>query len=85
MSIATPPFAGAELDEMIATRRDLHAHPEVGFEEVRTSGLVAQRLRALGLEWEVAAIRQDRADVTASGVVVVPDATTQATIVLRRR
>jgi amidohydrolase len=50
MSIATPPFAGADLDEMIATRRDLHAHPEVGFEEVRTSGLVAQRLRALGLE-----------------------------------
>jgi hypothetical protein len=43
------------------------------------------RLRALGLEWEVAAIRQDRTDVTASGVVVVPDATTQATIVLRRR
>ena len=50
MSIATPPFAGADLDEMIATRRDLHAHPEVGFEEVRTSGLVAQRLRSLGLE-----------------------------------
>ena len=50
MSIATTPFAGADLDEMIATRRDLHAHPEVGFEEVRTSGLVAQRLRALGLE-----------------------------------
>ena len=50
MSIATPQFAGADLDEMIATRRDLHAHPEVGFEEVRTAGLVAERLRALGLE-----------------------------------
>lgn len=50
MSIATPHFAGAELDEMVATRRDLHAHPEVGFEEVRTSGIVAARLRALGLE-----------------------------------
>ena len=36
MSIATPSFAGADLDEMIATRRDLHAHPEVGFEEVRS-------------------------------------------------
>ena len=43
------------------------------------------RLRALGLDWEVAAIRQGRADVTSSGVIVVPDATTQATIVLRRR
>ena len=43
------------------------------------------QLRALDVDWEVAAIRQDRTDVTSSGVVVVPDATTQATIVLRRR
>jgi amidohydrolase len=50
MSTATSPFAGADLDEMVATRRDLHAHPELGFEEVRTSGIVAQRLRSLGLE-----------------------------------
>jgi amidohydrolase len=50
MSIATPRFTGADLDEMIATRRDLHAHPELGFEEVRTSGIVVERLRALGLE-----------------------------------
>jgi amidohydrolase len=34
---------------MIETRRDLHAHPELGFEEVRTAALVAARLRALGL------------------------------------
>ncbi len=50
MSIATPHFAGADLDELVATRRDLHAHPELGFEEVRTSGIVATRLKALGLE-----------------------------------
>jgi amidohydrolase len=50
MTIATTQFAGADLDEMVATRRDLHAHPELGFEEVRTSGIVAERLRALGLE-----------------------------------
>jgi len=43
------------------------------------------QLRALDVDWEVAAIRQDRTDVTSSGVVVVPDATTQATIVLRKR
>jgi len=50
MSTTLPSFAAADLEEMVATRRDLHAHPEVGFEEVRTSGLVAERLRALGLE-----------------------------------
>lgn len=36
--------------DLVATRRDLHEHPELAFEEVRTSGIVAQRLRALGLE-----------------------------------
>lgn len=34
---------------LIATRRDIHAHPELGFEEVRTSALVAERLARLGL------------------------------------
>src|SRR5258707_4393232 len=36
--------------DMVAMRRDSHEHPELAFEEVRTSGIVAQRLRALGLE-----------------------------------
>lgn len=36
--------------DMIALRRDLHEHPELAFEEVRTSGIVAQRLKTLGLE-----------------------------------
>lgn len=36
--------------DLIATRRDLHEHPELAFEEVRTSGIVAQRLKKLGLE-----------------------------------
>ncbi|MCC7038778.1 MAG: amidohydrolase [Burkholderiales bacterium] len=37
-------------DEFIAIRRDLHAHPELGFEEVRTAGVVHERLAALGIE-----------------------------------
>lgn len=31
-------------------RRDFHAHPELGFHEVRTAGIVARELSALGLE-----------------------------------
>jgi amidohydrolase len=37
-----------ELAELVATRRDLHAHPELGFQEHRTASLVAERLAALG-------------------------------------
>jgi amidohydrolase len=36
--------------DIIALRRDFHEHPELGFEEVRTAAIVAERLRALGLE-----------------------------------
>ncbi|HNW43607.1 MAG TPA: M20 aminoacylase family protein [Elusimicrobiales bacterium] len=35
--------------EMTAWRRDLHAHPETGFEEQRTAALVAEKLEAFGL------------------------------------
>lgn len=35
--------------ELRAWRRDFHAHPEFGFEERRTSRLVAERLRSFGL------------------------------------
>jgi hippurate hydrolase len=36
--------------EMTAWRRDIHAHPELGFEEVRTSDLVAAQLKSFGVE-----------------------------------
>ena len=36
--------------QLVATRRDLHQHPEIGFEETRTGALVAERVRALGYE-----------------------------------
>ena len=38
------------LKELVAVRRDLHQHPETAFEEVRTAGVVAARLEALGLD-----------------------------------
>ena len=36
--------------QLMAWRRDFHMHPELGFEEVRTAGIVADHLRGLGLE-----------------------------------
>ncbi|GLV58036.1 peptidase M20 [Dictyobacter sp. S3.2.2.5] len=52
--ISQPDSLKLEIDErvpdLVAMRRDLHEHPETAFEEVRTSGIVEQRLRALGLE-----------------------------------
>jgi amidohydrolase len=37
-------------DEMVTARRDFHRYPELGFQETRTSGIVADRLTDLGLE-----------------------------------
>ncbi len=37
-------------DELTGWRRDIHAHPELGFEERRTSDLVAERLAGFGIE-----------------------------------
>ncbi|MBL8344801.1 MAG: amidohydrolase [Rubrivivax sp.] len=36
--------------EMTAWRQDIHAHPELGFEENRTAGLVAAKLEAFGFD-----------------------------------
>jgi amidohydrolase len=38
------------LPDLIAFRRDLHAHPEMAFAEHRTAGRVAAALRELGME-----------------------------------
>ena len=37
-------------DELTAIRRDFHEHPELGMEEVRTSGIVAKLLTEWGIE-----------------------------------
>jgi amidohydrolase len=42
--------ASAVEQKVIAWRRDIHEHPELGDQETRTSRLVAEHLRSLGLE-----------------------------------
>ncbi len=42
--------ADARQAEAVAIRRDLHRHPELAFEENRTSAMIAEKLTKLGLE-----------------------------------
>jgi amidohydrolase len=62
----TDPMRSAALaltDETIALRRDFHQYPELAFNEVRTSGIVADTLEGLGLSV--------RTDLGKTGVVAV--------------
>ena len=47
-------MSAPEVDDLVAPltalRRDIHAHPELGFAEHRTAAIVAEALRDLGLE-----------------------------------
>jgi len=36
--------------KVIAWRKDFHEHPELGNREIRTSGIIAKHLQALGIE-----------------------------------
>ena len=38
-----------EIADIVRIRRDLHAHPELAYEETRTSGVVAGELARLGI------------------------------------
>jgi len=44
------PEVSAQLEELSAWRRHLHAHPETAFEEAATSAFVAEKLAGFGLE-----------------------------------
>ena len=66
--------------------KDLHAHPELSFQEVRTARIVAERMRAAG--WDVTEGLGGPADLPGTGVVGVlrgglDDATEGPVILLR--
>src|SRR3977135_4154765 len=42
--------ARAYLPELVPIRRDIHAHPELGLEEVRTAEIVAKKREEWGIE-----------------------------------
>ncbi|MFN3765024.1 MAG: M20 aminoacylase family protein [Aliihoeflea sp.] len=46
----TLPRIAEYADELTAIRRDFHANPEIGFEETRTAGIVAEKLKSWGIE-----------------------------------
>ncbi len=59
-----------------ALRRDFHQHPELGFQEVRTAGIVARELRSLGLEVHTG--------VAETGVVALIEGAAEGPTVLAR-
>lgn len=66
-------------DELIEIRRDLHMHPELGFEEFRTADRIEAYLRALGLE----PVRLAKTGVVATLEGSAPDASSGPTFMLR--
>src|SRR5947208_9561223 len=75
MQRATVTLPPVDRDQLVATRRDLHAHPELGFEERRTGTLVAERLKALGYSV--------RTGVGRTGVVGLRDGATGSCVLVR--
>lgn len=48
--MTTLPIIADSANELTAIFKDLHAHPEIGFQETRTSGIVAQKLKDYGVD-----------------------------------
>jgi amidohydrolase len=70
-------LAEALRPRLVATRRDLHKHPELANREERTSRLVAERLRELGFD-------QVRTNVARHGIVAVLRGGKPGTVVAMR-
>jgi amidohydrolase len=44
------PIIADSTDELTAIFKDLHAHPEIGFQETRTAAVVAEKLKEYGVD-----------------------------------
>ncbi len=66
-------------DELVAIRRDLHMHPELGFEEFRTADIIETYLTDLGLDPE----RMAKTGVVATLTGTAPGAESGPTLMLR--
>src|SRR5712692_5108596 len=64
-----------EFELLIQTRRDLHRHPELAFEETRTADIVAERLERVSLS--------PRRGVARTGVIADPAGPPAGRILLR--
>lgn len=50
MAVAIDRSTAEVLPQVVAWRRDFHQHPELGMQETRTAKVIADHLRALGME-----------------------------------
>lgn len=66
-----------ELPELLAIRHDIHSHPELGFEEERTSRIIQRELGALGIAFKSGVGGPEAG--TGTGVIGVIPATSKAT------
>ena len=69
--------------EAVATRRDLHAHPELGRAEVRTTRTIATRLRQAGLSPRLLPTTGLICDIVPGEGTVAPDGSRPEVIALR--
>ncbi|GAA1926156.1 M20 family metallopeptidase [Nocardioides lentus] len=58
-------------EELVAFRRDLHAHPELAWQERRTTGAIAERLTAAGIRHRLTEPTGLIAEIGSDGPVVV--------------
>ena len=43
-------YVDSIFDELVSLRRDIHAHPELGMHETRTSALIRRELEKMGVD-----------------------------------